>query len=92
MLTKALEIINGTLATPSTHAQALQALRDVRDALVYPGDEPPALPCSIGDYGLVRQEMAAVLYNDKKIAECYTNDDAEFVAAAINQSEAMVAQ
>ncbi|MDQ8050720.1 hypothetical protein [Luteibacter sp.] len=39
--------------------------------------------CTIGDYRAVRRMMATVLYDDMKIAECYTDDDAKFVGAAI---------
>ncbi len=40
--------------------------------------------CKIGDYAPVDSNlMATVIFDNKKIAECYTNEDAEFVGKAI---------
>ncbi len=47
--------------------------------------------CVIGDYGPVdAKRMATVLYDDRKIAECYTDEDAQIVAAALRASVAPV--
>lgn len=40
--------------------------------------------CQIGDYAeLDKRAWATVIYDDKKVAECYTNEDAELVGAAL---------
>lgn len=43
--------------------------------------EVRTIACKIGDYVAVdAKPMATVIHDDKKIAECYTNEDAEFIA------------
>lgn len=37
----------------------------------------------IGDYGPVDAEMATVVWDDRKFAECYSDEDATWLAAAL---------
>lgn len=51
--------------------------------LAYDDGAPEVMVSRVGDYKAIRRVMACVLFDDKKIAECYTDKDAQFVGAAI---------
>lgn len=52
-------------------------------------DEHKAMACKIGDYSAVDSvPMAAVIFDDRKICECYTNEDAKMIAAALQSHAA----
>jgi hypothetical protein len=63
---------------------AFDAARQSEDAARL-NDEVEAVACVIGDYGPVdAKRMATVLLDDRKIAECYRNEDAQLIACALN--------
>lgn len=39
----------------------------------------------IGDYGPLDAEMATVVWDDRKFAECYSNEDAAWLAEALKK-------
>lgn len=61
-------------------AAALSAMGDGVRQVESTGE---VMVCKVGDYGPVKRQMATVLYDDMKVAECYTDEDAEFIGAAI---------
>lgn len=46
--------------------------------------ETGATASRVGDYGFISGRMATVFWQDRKFAECYTNEDAAYLARLIN--------
>jgi len=52
--------------------------------------KPEVIVCCIGDYAaLDKRQWATVIFDDKKVAECYTNEDAELIGMALRNLSAM---
>lgn len=66
-------------------AEQLLAILDAEgDGDGVAADNADVMVCKIGDYGKLDKRMwATVIYDDKKVAECYTNEDAELIGAAL---------
>lgn len=51
-----------------------------------PGATPDIMVCELGDYAVPdARQWATVIMNDQKIAECYSNEGAQLVGAALRQ-------